>query len=851
MRKLRTFTAIGLSLTMLAGVVGCNGGGNNNNQYSDYYTFDTSSITSELLYGSEMKIDPVIRNLGEVVNANYKVTVTLDGKDVTSSVYNKDTKTFAPAQQSDAIGTYTFNLTIVDAEGNNVLDDNGNAFSTSFNVDYCIANFVPKANAGSGVTVNNDDPLKPKISFDETYVSEDTAAKRDSGQYRLTGVNLSGDYEVVYKIKANAIGANEETRFFFGVDRTDENKRDDNIALNVNDGRLSAWFFQDAGQAGGADWSGTGWTSTAKAVQANVMDGEYHLIGFTRVISSTGNAYYVVTWDEEYFTTLNIRGNYTDTVGGVWVESVNVEGSIELESFRLLEADTTEPTVTLDYEDVGVGSEVDLTKGIIVIDEIYNTTSSIVWEVSDPEGEAVTVTGGKFTADKGGVYNVKVTVSDLKGNTTTKTATLNVYSDFTVTNVGLDKLYKAGSEATAKVTFTADDSAMIAATQAKLLKDGAEVANAVTGDATNGFKFTPAEAGIYTLRVSTVSAGRTISKDFEFTVSGAQAADIDMTRNTAVAAKDVAMMIYGEGAETLKVYKGETLADATDVTATIVDTYVTTTLENNVTYTYFRPTAAGTYYVVAQKGTGDTATLRAHKVNVVENGHNVRVYDDEKLDIGNGRLDKTVWGNNEMIFLNTGAANYETSKVVYDGKTLAEGDFAIEFKVTDFSFCNVDSNSKMFFSMYFGGWCDFFIEGALRDADSGRSECWGYGSNFPGTSWIEYQWRSIWQAPVTDAFVPDNDPDYDGEGNQYAFRDGTEYAQYLTGTHTYRVEFRQTAEAGVYNVYFFIDGRPEATHRNVPFGGTSLTCLVANSQQACGVMHDLRIIDDIEEAEAE
>ncbi|MDE6274550.1 MAG: hypothetical protein K2L87_05840, partial [Clostridiales bacterium] len=317
MKKIKTLVALGLSLTMIAGVTGCGdeGGG----EFSDYYTFDTSAITSELLYGSEMKIDPVVKNLGVVVNANYNVSVTLDGKDVTSSVYNKETKMFAPAQQADAIGTYTFNLTIVDDEGKNVLDENGKTFSTSFNVDYCIMNFVPKVSAGSGVTVNNDNPLSPVISFDETYATGSETAKTDSGQYRVTGVSFADNYEIVYRVKANAISGNDETRFFFGVDRTDENKRDDNIALNVNDGRLSSWFFQDAGQASGADWTGTGWVHTTKSVGADLLDGTAHLIGFTRIVSSTGNAYYVVTWDGDYFTTLNVKGNYTDTVGGVWV----------------------------------------------------------------------------------------------------------------------------------------------------------------------------------------------------------------------------------------------------------------------------------------------------------------------------------------------------------------------------------------------------------------------------------------------------------------------------------------------------------------------------------------------------
>lgn len=851
MKKIKTLVALGLSFAMITGVTACgdNGDGPNGGEFSDYYTFDTSAITGELLYGSEMKIDPVVKNLGAVVNANYNVSVTLDGKDVTSSVYNKETKTFAPAQQADAIGTYTFNLTIVDDEGKNVLDENGKTFSTSFNVDYCIMNFAPKANAGAGVTVNNDDPLSPSIVFDENY-SE--GKFRDSGQYRVTGVNFTNDYEIVYRINAKAINNDfDETRFFFGVDRTDDNKRDDNIALNVNDGRLSCWFFQDYGQAGGDDWSGIGWAHTSKSVQANVLDGNDHLIGFTRIVSKTGNAYYVVTWDGDYFTTLNVKGNYTDTVGGVWVESVNVEGSIEVASYRNLPSDTTAPAVVLNYADVGVDSEVNLNNGIIVMDEIYNASSSIAWNVTDPEGEAATVTKGVLTANKGGIYTVGVTVTDLKGNATTVSAKLNVYSDFT-TDVGLDKFYKADSEITANVTYSADDAAMVAATQAKLFKGDTEVANAITGNPTDGYRFTPSEAGFYTLRVNTVTAGREISKDFEFTVSGSQATDIDMTRNTSVAGKGAAMMLYGEGAETLEIHKGDSLAEATDVTAAIVKTYTTETLEVNKTYTYFQPTEAGTYYLVAKKGSGNAATTRVQKINVVENPHNLFVYDNEKLDVGNGNLDKTVWGNDEMIFLNTGVANYETSKVVYGkgGEILATGDFAIEFKVSDLGFQG--ANKKLFFSMQLGEWADFFIEGKLNADKAEGYEFWGYGSRFPVTSWLEYQWKSTWQQPVTDAYVPDDSEDYDRAEHdgkaEFAFRNGNEYAQYLPGTHTYRVEFRMTSDS-LYTVYFYIDGRPEATHRDVNFGGSSLVFLVINSQSMSGVMHDLRIIDDLEAAD--
>ncbi len=836
MKKIKTLVALALSATMLVGAAACD---NENESFMDYYTFDTSAITSELLYGSEMKIDPVVKNLGSVVDANYNVSVSLDGKDVTSSVYDKSTKIFAPAKQADAIGTYTFNLTIVDAEGNNVLDENGKTFSTSFNVDYCMMNFVPKENAGAGVTVNNDNPLSPVITFDETYASGAATAKTDSGQYRVTGVSFADNYEIVYRVKANAISENEETRFFFGVDRTDENKRDDNIALNVNDGRLSAWFFQDSGQAGGDDWTGTGWVNTTKSVEKNLTDGTEHLIGFTRVVSTTGNAYYVITWDGDYFTTLNIKGNYTDTVGGVWVESINVEGSIEVASFRNLAKDTAAPAVVLNYEDVGVGSTIDLNEGLIVMDEIYNATSGVAWEVTDPAGEAVAVTGGKATLAKDGEYTVKATVADLSGNRSETSTKFTVYSDFNISNLGLKNFYKAESQITANVAFATDDEAMIGATSAILYKGTNEVENAITGDAKTGYKFTPASAGKYTLRVSTVSMGRPIQKDFEFTVSGKNATDIDMSRNTEAARTGVSMMIYGEGA--LSVYSGNLFATATDVTSEVVKTHTTTTCETNKTYTYFTPTKAGTYYIAARQGEGDTITLRATKVTVKDD--TIWVYDDEKLDVGNGNLDKVVYGNNEMIFLDNGATNYQTSKVVYDNMADKgyQGNMTIEFKMTDLKFHG--RNKKLFITLGTTGadgwkWNDICLEG------SPNNDLWGYCTNIFGFGWVEYQWRSVWQDPVTTEFIPDNDPDYEGEGYQYAFRQGNEYGTlYAAGTHTYRIEIRETGEEKC-AVYFYIDGRPEATHRNLTYKSNQLGCVVINSDTMSGVMSDIKIINE-------
>ena len=844
MKKVNRLVSFLLFASLLVSMTACA-----EEKFEDYYTFDTSSVTSELLYGNSMKINPIIRNLGEVVDADYTVKVSFDGEDVTSSVYDAQTKTFAPGQNAEAIGVYTFTLTIVDDEGNEVMSASGTPFMTSFSVDYCIMNFVPKAAAGAGVSVNNDDPLSPVISFGENYTGD---GLNDSGQYRVTGVNFSGDYEIVYRIRADAISSATDTRFHFGVDRTDENKRDDNIALNIEDGTLSAWFFDDNGTASGSDWTGTGWISTEKSVSnyQSLADGTEHRIGFTRIVNETsGNAHYVVTWDGEYFTSLNIKGNWTDSVGGVWVESQNVQGTIGVESFRQLENDTQAPTIRLHYDDMGVGSSVTLMDGIVIEDNIYDAYDTITWTVTDPNGEDVTPASGALTLSEGGVYTVKAVVTDLKGNVSQETtATINVYSDFNIKDVGFDKTYKAGSTITLNLTFTSDDQAMKDATQVKILKNGTDTGTEVSGNVETGFTFTLMESGIYAAQVSTVSAGKPITKTAEFAVSGAQAGDIDISRNTSVARTLVSHVLYAEAAEdevTLRILRGDTYSGAQDVTAQVVGTHTTKTLTENVTYTFFTPDIEGRYYLEAVSGAGDEQALRVMAIDVRNDV--TFIYDDEKLDVANAQFDKVIFGNNMVIFRDNGSTGYNTSKLVYNNNetslNLADN-FTIEFKITDLAFHN--NNKKLFFTLGMKGagftWNDVTVEGSPKTADKPDGDLWGYCTNLLGYGWVEYQWRSVWQEPVTDEFIPDNDSDYQGETPQYAFRDGSEYSQYGVGTHTYRIEFRKTGDK--FTVYFYIDGRPEATHRNLPATENILDVVVINSDTMSGVVSDVTFTQD-------
>ena len=63
-------------------------------------------------------------------------------------------------------------------------------------------------------------------------------------------------------------------------------------------------------------------------------------------------------------------------------------------------------------------------------------------------------------------------------------------------------------------------------------------------------------------------------------------------------------------------------------------------------------------------GSGKTYAIRAAEINVRDDV--IWVYDNEKLDIGNGQLDKIIYGDNTVIFKANGSTNYETSKLVYD-----------------------------------------------------------------------------------------------------------------------------------------------------------------------------------------
>lgn len=221
---------------------------------------------------------------------------------------------------------------------------------------------------------------------------------------------------------------------------------------------------------------------------------------------------------------------------------------------------------------------------------------------------------------------------------------------------------------------------MINGATLKIYKNGVDTNTEIKGNAKDGFKFTMTDTGVYAAKMTATSAGKQIEKSVEFTVSGANAANIDVSKNTREARTNVAHIVYADSANAaeIRIFKGDTLTGATDVTADVMETYTTTTLENNVTYTYFKPKTAGRYFVKATFGSGKTYAIRAAEIDVRDDV--IWVYDNEKLDIGNGQLDKIIYGDNTVIFKANGSTNYETSKLVYDNLTL-RAIITIEFKV--------------------------------------------------------------------------------------------------------------------------------------------------------------------------
>lgn len=762
MKKMRLWLLLLLSalcaacLVVFAACAGNeNGGGGGGSTYSDYYSFDVSGIATVMLRGESQELDPVVRNLGDVVeNARYDVSVRLDGADVTAASYNAETKLFSPAD----VGAYAVQFTARDEEtGELAVDEDGNNFTRTVEIEVSILTFEAKASAGTDVTIDESDEDNVTITFGESYATDETAAGLDSGQYTVKGLAFEGNFSVTYKIaygtfndNSDGVGA-DDPALYFGFDRTDDNSSDDCIKLSTGTGNFATWIWDGTNQADLSNNEENGWNfnvwynTNASVLGANEqhLEDTVHFLTVERWVSAAGDrCVYVLLWDYEAFAYLDVDDNFTSSVAGLWVESLSTNCTISVAGYARLGADTQAPVIESDTSgEYFGGSELNLARLITVTDNVSSVSGSDAdyesifvpsFTVTDGAGDEVTVTNGVITLVGGETYNVTASVTDFSGNT-----------------------------ASASFSFTAQES-----------DPYQPVISFADGD-----YVTASETVAYIGTALYVTAEDYNGNDLTDPSSGGS----------------VAFSVFNAG--------------GTDVTSSAFYTH------NGVdgeTYYVFYPTEAGVYTVTC---TATDAEDNSHSVD-----YTITVYSDnsgERAVYGWKSYDLQLGGDgiilcyDKLVFTDGLAAT--SAKIAPESlPTSGLQNWTISFDITELDYTAQGSLNLTLWSRtadgVTGAWEDLQVGGNVND------DLWGFESSTLGTvgvngdTWVTYQWRSVWQDSVTTEFLPDPEDTSIGCG-----RDSSAYTQYGTGTHNWKIVC-STEEDGSVTYTYYIDDEIEAVH---------------------------------------
>ena len=709
--------------------------------YSDYYTFDVSGIATVMLKGETQELDPVVRNLGEVVeNARYDVDVRLDGSDVTESVYNAETKVFAPAAE----GTYSVQFTALDEDtGEVAADEEGNRFTRTVDIEVSILTFEAKDSAGTDVAIDESDEDNVTITFGESYATDPNAAGLDSGQYRVKGLSFDGNFGITYKIAYKTFNEDaDDPALYFGFDRTDENGSDDCIKLSTGMGVFATWVWDGTAQADLSanienGWYYNVWWNTENSVSGNqALENSTHYLTIERWLNADkSGCVYVLLWDSEAFAYLNVQDNFTATVGGLWVESLSTNCTISVEDYERLGSDTQAPTVEADTSGTFYGgSELDLARLLTVTDNASSVSGTPAqyenifvpsFSVTDSEGEAVAVERGVITLTGGETYTIVATVTDFSGNAASTT--------FTITAEEADPLLPT-------VSFT----------------DGTHQTATET------------VAGIGTALY--ISAQSHDGKDLTDPVSG--------------------------GSISFTVYDGSN----SDVTTTAYYKHDGTDGE---TYYVFYPAAAGTYTVECTVKDADGRENKVAQTIAVRSdaGGNYAVYGWKVYDIQLGG-DGIILCYDKLVFTNGLAA--ESAKIAPASlPTSGLQNWTISFDVTELDYTQQGKLNLTMWSRtadsVTGAWEDLAVGGNVND------DLWGFETNTLGTAgvngdgWVTYQWRSVWQEPTTELMPDPSDP------SKGCGREAPAYTQYGTGTHSWKIVCSTEEDGSVTYTFYIDD----------------------------------------------
>ena len=682
---------------------------NSKNKVSDYYQIDTSSVMTEMLVDFEMKIDPKFTNLGQPVDVNYSIEITMNGQDVTSTVYNKQTKIFHPT----VIGEYRVVITVLNASGGVLKDNKGNTFSKTIIINVVKQGFEPIDSEGVDVTVSDDGVL----TFGE-YYGTNQGQKADSGQYRVTGISFTGSYSITYKIE-NVVADPKfnDPALYFGWIKDWQTSNDDSMKIGVG-GNMSAWIWGTNGDLADLSsnrahgWSKGGWWDAPGSMGS--LKGGPHYVTFERYVNKEAKkAVYGIQFDNEPYTYLDVGDAYSDLLKSVWVESINISCSITVTEFKTID-DTAAPTLNLNLagREFEVGDSVNL-KAIATVEDDSPYASLFIpsFRVFDSNNNELPVDNGVFMPMSGGQYRVTGEVKDLKNNVSTAEGTLTVAeADPTKTAINLEHVSPVAMPNSGIILYP------------RAIKQGAEV------------------------------------KIDSFRVTNANGEDVTST--------------------TIKQYKS---------------------IDESVVRDYFIA-PAGKYVLTAIAADG-TEKSKDIDVNVA----NTVVYDFTYYDLGTLKYNNLfAVGINEVLYFNNESTTGQCVKLGKNTTARRLANWTIEFDVTDMNWAGqgkviitkntYNSEGKMI------GWEDLTIGGK-------PNEFWGFECQLATMGWTSYQWRSNWETPVTTEFMPDPNDHTKGCG-----RAASEYAQYLTGTHNFKMTCTMDDETKVCTYRYYIDGEPEAIH---------------------------------------
>lgn len=434
--KSKKFTIVSvLTALFLTAALGFSGCGDKN--VSDYYTFDVSSISTVMLKGESQVLSPELKNLGESVsNPKYGVEITESGEDVTGEVYDGTTKVFSPAD----VGTYSVKFIAHNDKDEIAVDEDGQPFTKTVEIEVSILSFAAKDSAGTDVTVDESDADEAKITFGESYANAEDG--QDSGQYKITGLTFDGNFSITYKIAYGTFNEKyEDPALYFGFDRNDADNHDDCIKLSTGSGHFATWIYDDsnalADLSSNAEngWNFEVWYNTNNSVSNDVsIENSTHRLTIERYIDAAETqAVYVILWDYTPFAYLNVHGNFTSSLSGLWVESVCTNCTISIEEHRSLEADTAAPVITAEADGtyyagtlLYVGSLFTFTDNVGEITERtgYENIMTPKYSVTDKDGANVSLSGGALQLEAGEEYTITCTVTDFSGNETTAKVTI-------------------------------------------------------------------------------------------------------------------------------------------------------------------------------------------------------------------------------------------------------------------------------------------------------------------------------------------------------------------------------------------------------------------------------------------